>query len=189
MILAIDLEGGIGKDGTLPWYYPEDLKRFKMLTKDDIVVMGRNTWNDPKFPKPLKSRKTVVCSRNSDLLIEPYHIDVILDGKYSDIPNEINWIYNTDVILDASEGDTPKKVNWPDYLEIINHSNKNVWIIGGAKLYHQMLLHVDNVFLTMIFDTHDCDTFFDTSILYDKFEIIGKEHFDDYSFLTYRRNK
>ena len=168
MILAIDLEGGIGKDGTLPWHYPEDLKRFKMLTKGGIVVMGRNTWNDPKFPKPLSGRKTVVCSKNRDLLIEPYHIDTILNGDYNNIHNEVELIHRH---------------------RNLHYSKQNVWIIGGAKLYNQMLPYVDNVFLTMIFDTHKCDTFFDTSILYDKFQITEKEHFDDYSFLTYKRNK
>lgn len=168
MILAIDLEGGIGKDGTLPWHYSEDLKRFKFLTQNDFAVMGRNTWNDPKFPKPLKGRKTVVCSRNSDLLIERYHIDKILDCEYHHIHNEVELIHRHCRT---------------------HYMKQNVWIIGGAKLYNQMITHVDNVYLTLINDTHDCDTFFDTEKLYDNFELSYEEIHEDYSFLTYKRNK
>ena len=44
LIMAADNEGGIGYKGKLPWQDPEDLKWFKRLTMDGIVVVGRNTF-------------------------------------------------------------------------------------------------------------------------------------------------
>lgn len=44
--MAADNEGGIGLNGILPWKNPEDLKWFKELTMDGIVVVGRNTYNE-----------------------------------------------------------------------------------------------------------------------------------------------
>ena len=43
-IMATSLEGTIAKDGAIPWYYPDDLTHFKQLTKGQIMVMGRKTF-------------------------------------------------------------------------------------------------------------------------------------------------
>ena len=61
--MAHDLEGGIGLDNKMPWFYKEDLKRFYKLTTVDnsCVVMGRKTWDSlPK--KPLARRTNVILS-------------------------------------------------------------------------------------------------------------------------------
>lgn len=64
-ILAATLTGGIGNRGTLPWpHNREDLQWFKQHTEGHIVVMGRNTWDDPKMPKPLPNRINVIVSNN-----------------------------------------------------------------------------------------------------------------------------
>jgi len=64
-ILASTNTGGIGNRGTLPWpHNKEDLKWFKQHTEGHIVVMGRNTWDDPKMPKPLPNRVNVVVTNN-----------------------------------------------------------------------------------------------------------------------------
>ena len=61
LILACDLKGGIGYQNKLPWHIPLDLSRFKNLTKNGVVVMGRKTWESlPK--KPLSNRVNVVIS-------------------------------------------------------------------------------------------------------------------------------
>ena len=44
IIVACDLNNGIGKNGILPWNYPIDLKYFKTITLSNTVLMGRKTW-------------------------------------------------------------------------------------------------------------------------------------------------
>ena len=39
-IVAMTSDRVIGRDGTLPWHYSEDLKRFKRLTTGTTIVMG-----------------------------------------------------------------------------------------------------------------------------------------------------
>ena len=57
-IFAVDKFGGMGFNGSLPWpHHSEDLAYFKEQTTNHIVVMGRNTWEDPKLPKPLPGRE------------------------------------------------------------------------------------------------------------------------------------
>ena len=71
-ILAATSMGGIGNRGTLPWpKHSEDLKWFKEHTEGNIVVMGRNTWDDPKMPKPLPNRINVVVTNN---VIDSYQV-------------------------------------------------------------------------------------------------------------------
>lgn len=62
-IFAVDYWGGMGLNGSLPWpHHSEDLQYFKEQTQGHIVVMGRNTWDDPKMPKPLPGRQTYVAT-------------------------------------------------------------------------------------------------------------------------------
>lgn len=64
-ILACDQNGGIGKDNILPWpRNSADMRHFKNLTKDNVIVMGYNTW-EGLSPKPLKDRVNVVATQNN----------------------------------------------------------------------------------------------------------------------------
>lgn len=66
---ARDSEGRpvIGRDGTMPWHLPEDLAHFSALTGEDVVIMGRLTWESlpPKY-RPLPRRTNIVVSRTED---------------------------------------------------------------------------------------------------------------------------
>lgn len=57
----------IGKDGTLVWNIPEDLKRFKTLTMGHFCVVGYNTFIG--LP-PLPNRHLVVLSKKHDITKE-----------------------------------------------------------------------------------------------------------------------
>ena len=61
-IVAVDENWGIGFNGELLERIPEDLKYFKKLTTNHVVVMGRKTW-DSLPHKPLKDRLNIVISR------------------------------------------------------------------------------------------------------------------------------
>jgi dihydrofolate reductase len=62
-IFAMDAAGGLGKNGTLPWpKNTRDFRWFRSNTTGTTVVMGRNTWDDPIFPKPLKHRENIVLT-------------------------------------------------------------------------------------------------------------------------------
>ena len=71
MIWAQDLEGAIGKDGSLPWHFSEDLKNFKRLTSGGTVVMGRKTWDSLPI-KPLPQRRNIVISADQRQEVESY---------------------------------------------------------------------------------------------------------------------
>lgn len=62
LIIAIASNGLIGKQNSLPWKYPEDLKRFKAITLGHPVIMGRKTF-ESIGSKPLPGRKNIVISK------------------------------------------------------------------------------------------------------------------------------
>lgn len=62
-IFAVDFNGGMGFNGTLPWpHNSQDLRHFQDLTTGHVVVCGRRTWDDPKMPKPLPNRTVYVAT-------------------------------------------------------------------------------------------------------------------------------
>ena len=64
IIAAVAKNGVIGNRGNLPWYLPDDLKRFKELTMGYAVIMGRNTYESivRRIGKPLPRRKNIVLT-------------------------------------------------------------------------------------------------------------------------------
>ncbi len=62
LIAALAANRVIGRNNTLPWRLPADLKRFKALTMGHPVVMGRKTYES--IGRPLPGRRNLVITRN-----------------------------------------------------------------------------------------------------------------------------
>lgn len=73
LVWAQAANGVIGKDGTLPWQLPEDLKHFRALTQGATVLMGRRTWESlpPRF-RPLPGRRNLVLSHTRQEGVETF---------------------------------------------------------------------------------------------------------------------
>jgi len=68
IIVAMTADRVIGRDNTLPWRLPADLRRFKRLTLGHHLVVGRKTWES--IGRPLPGRKMVVITRRRDYRVE-----------------------------------------------------------------------------------------------------------------------
>jgi dihydrofolate reductase len=66
LIVARAENGAIGRDGTIPWDVPEDLKSFQRETLGGALIMGRNTWESLPV-KPLSRRLNIVVSSQPDI--------------------------------------------------------------------------------------------------------------------------
>ena len=62
MIVAMAQNGVIGRDNSLPWRLPEDLRRFKAITLGKPILMGRKTFES--IGRPLPQRLNFVLTRN-----------------------------------------------------------------------------------------------------------------------------
>lgn len=60
-------KGVIGRNGTMPWHVPEDLKHFQRTTAGKPVIMGRHTWDSlPETYKPLPGRVNIIVTRSAN---------------------------------------------------------------------------------------------------------------------------
>jgi dihydrofolate reductase len=135
LIAAIDKDGGIGKDGYMPWHYPEDLKLFMRLTIGNTVVMGRKTF-DGMFARghaPLKQRKNIIVTSQA----EEYR------SRFADR-------------YESSQLDFTPDLNYPDL-------TGKVFYCGGGEIYRQSMESVDVIYLTRFEERYNCDTFFPQS--------------------------
>lgn len=173
-IAAVSDNGIIGVNGRLPWSpISEDMKRFRELTTGHIVVMGRYTWNSLPI-KPLPNRRNVVLSTtNSYLPSSKRNVAVVFYDLDSAITYSKMYARNA------------KKYN--------KNINKNVFIIGGERLYQEALQHCDEVYLTRVHQcikTTETDTVarFPDSELFDwKFDFEGMTSDKRASFYRYYR--
>lgn len=64
LIAAAGENNELGGNNDLLWHLPDDFKRFKKLTTDHFIIMGRKTFES--FPKPLPNRVHIVITKNKD---------------------------------------------------------------------------------------------------------------------------
>lgn len=65
----------IGKDNKLLWHIPDDLRRFKELTTNHNIIMGRKTFES--IGRILPNRKHIIFSQNPDFKIENENIEIV----------------------------------------------------------------------------------------------------------------
>ena len=73
LIVAMTRARVIGRDGGLPWHIPADLKRFRSLTLDHPLIVGRRTYDS--IGRPLPRRRMVVLTRQAGY--QPAGVEVV----------------------------------------------------------------------------------------------------------------
>jgi dihydrofolate reductase/thymidylate synthase len=135
IIVATNLNGGIGFNKKLPWSFKKDMQFFKNKTtsflEKSIVIMGYNTWKS--IPNNfLENRKNYVITSK----------DINVDNEDITFFKSFN-----SALMEA-------------YNYITDHDN--IWVIGGSKLYNEAFRHKDlnYIYHTLISsDNFKCDTF------------------------------
>lgn len=122
IVVAFSTNGfGIGVNNALPWNIPEDMKRFKELTQNSIVIMGRKTWESiPIKRRPLKGRVNVILT--NDCTTRTLELDE-------------NVMYVSEDGLDA-------------YVNA--QKEKNIFIIGGQSIYAKYMGIADTIYATVV---------------------------------------
>jgi dihydrofolate reductase len=63
LVVARARNGAIGRNGTLPWHIPADLRHFKQVTLGTPMIMGRKTFES--LPGLLPGRRHIVLTRDT----------------------------------------------------------------------------------------------------------------------------
>lgn len=139
LIVATCFKNGIGKNNSLSWNIPEELKYFKKKTTDTTfgsrigIYMGMNTFKS--LESPLKYRDNLVIDRNINS-----HTTI----------NNIHYFPSIQSCVEYSS----KKYDV-------------LWCIGGENIYRKSLNTIlfDKIYRTRIYDDYDCDVFFPEDML------------------------
>lgn len=70
LIVAVDQNWAIGREGDQLAYLREDLKRFRELTLGKTVILGRKTLATFPGGRPLKGRNNLILSTNPGFVVE-----------------------------------------------------------------------------------------------------------------------
>ena len=128
-ILACDSDGGVSREGTIPWpKNKKDLRWFKKTTTDNVVVMGSKTWIDPLMPWPLPNR-----------------INVLATSKEREHPGADKYIC----------GDLPSELKKLKE----EYTDKTIWVIGGPNIIEQTIGSIEEFYLSRIPGQYNCDGF------------------------------
>lgn len=79
IIVAKSKNNVIGKDNKLIWRLPDDIKRFKELTKNHVIIMGRKTFES--LGGILPDRKHIVLTKNNDFIVNDENVQVVNSVK------------------------------------------------------------------------------------------------------------
>ena len=142
IIVAMDEDHGIGKEGTLAWHIPSDLKRFKEITtsvsypsKKNAVIMGRRTWDSlPENRRPL-----------------PWRVNVVLSKQPQKHSFPVGVLVHTDL--------------WDAYEKLDKDPNiENIFVIGGSSVFESVLKDAKKrytaIYVTKVEGKFGCDVFF-----------------------------
>ncbi len=165
IIVAFDLNRGMGKNNKLPWHLPGDFKHFREVTteaeagKNNAVVMGRKTWESiSEKHKPLINRLNVVLTKQP---------------KY-DLPQEVLSFSSLESSIDA----------------LSKLAVDKCFVIGGGEIYRAAFDNprCNQIYATEIEQVFDCDTFFPE--IPPQFKLITNEVHEEngikYSFKLYK---
>ena len=78
--------------------------------------------------------------------------------------------------------------------EVLEHSDNNIWIIGGGEIYKQSMEIADRIELTRVHSEFDADTFFpeignEWELVSEEYHPADERHKYDFTYLTYDRRK
>ena len=76
-VVAMDEQGGIGLNGSLPWHIKEDLIHFKNMTLQHTILMGKKTYLS--IGKALPKRRNLVVTHHPELLKDEKNVEVVED--------------------------------------------------------------------------------------------------------------
>ncbi|AUG52174.1 dihydrofolate reductase [Thalassospira marina] len=159
-VVAVSQNHAIGSDGWMPWDIPEDLKRFKELTRGKPMIMGRVTFES--IGKPLPGRTSIVITRDK------------------------NWSFDHERVIVCHDIETAIKL--ADNIALRDGVN-DVIIAGGAQIYRLALPYTTRYEITEVHETFDADTFLPPLPAADWQEINREdrkntENGPDFSFVT-----
>jgi dihydrofolate reductase len=136
LVVAMSLDGVIGREGRLPWRLPADLRQFKADTLGKPVLMGRKTFES--IGRALPGRHNIVLTRH---------------------PETLPLKDQSTVAAAATETRLTVVSDWQAAVQAAG-TVQDIMVIGGAEIYAMALPHADRILLTRVEALIEGDTRF-----------------------------
>lgn len=161
IIAAMARNRAIGLRGEIPWYIPDDLKRFKALTLGHPCIMGRKTFESivARLGKPLPGRNTIVVSASG---------------------------FSYDGVIVCS--DVEMAIERAKEMAIKNGKDQ-IFVCGGGQIYAATIERSDRLYITEVDIEPEADAFmpeWDRAV----FQEVLREHHSGtpaFSYVDYER--
>ena len=137
-ITAMDPNRVIGCKGKLPWHYPEDFKFFKQMTENNVLVMGRTTFESVG---DLPKRFTYILTNHPQKLSTDNQVSEAMVGRKG-----VHHVYITGAQLTQMCRNYPGRTSY-------------FWLCGGAKVYQQFLPLCSEIYATHIAEDYEGDVY------------------------------
>lgn len=131
IIVAHSINRVIGNKGSIPWHIPCDLRNFKDLTTEHVVIMGRKTYESlPESVRPLPNRHTVVLTQNPNYHVNHPRVSVCTTKEKA--------------LMIAN----------------IKTKRETIFVAGGEHIYRMFMPDAKIVYSTIVYRTIEGDAFF-----------------------------
>ncbi len=134
IIAAMDETGGIGKNDRIPWHIKKDLIRLRDLTKDRYVILGRTSYES----------MAGYYDKSGRPMPAKEYVVLTSNKAFKSARNNTFAATSVETALNHAKGS----------------GDKEIFIIGGEKIFEQFLPFTDRLYLTQVKGNFDCDTFF-----------------------------
>lgn len=166
-IAAVSKNGVIGNGSELPWTIPEDMKFFRDSTREQIVIMGRKTFD--ALGKPLPKRENAVITRDANWKRDGVRV-------FSKLEDAIDFYQKQ---IPASENKTIFVIGGAEIYKLSLSLLDEVWLTEIESTV------VGDVFFPDFSDGVFHRNEFSRSLLREQADFSGSKH--RYSFIRYTR--
>ena len=168
-IVNVNEAWGIGCDGDLLVYIPEDMKFFRSTTAGGVVIMGRKTLESFPDAKPLKGRVNVVLTKDASRI--PKASIEASDEYIGELDSDeaaARFAALANQVIDKKQAPAAER---PTVLAVCSSAERiaklcsvfdgeSVFVIGGASIYEQMLKFCDECIVTINDSTREADSYY-----------------------------
>ncbi len=159
LIAAVSENHVIAKDGRLPWRIPDDLKRFREKIDGRLIISGRKT-----FDKSYRNNINIVITRQ--------------EGYVSPISAAV--VHSVDEALQLAQA---------KLMEVAEEKRDEIFIIGGGEIFKETINLADKLYLTLIHQKVEGDTYFPDYSIFTK-KVLEETHESNgyrYTFIDLER--
>ena len=145
------------------------------MTQDQVI--GKNNdmpWHIPedlKLFKRLTTGNTIIMGRNT------------FDSIGKPLPNRNNIVISSS--MNQTDGmSIVRSIN--EALDTAQNFNTDIFFIGGATIYKEALLFVDNMHISWVKESYNGDTFF-PSFIPEQWKVLKSKEYDNFTYMHYKR--